>query len=572
MQKTFINLDGIKVGRITKIQDNIITVTGLRNCFLGEMIVFHFPNNFNCYATVAVIEDHKAIKLVLVKGSQTELSEGTAAYRAYRVVQTIVGFGVLGKVVTSLGDLVDDDENADTKTVLMNDYLNVEYSNIFTKSPSIIQRETVAIPFFTGVSTVDCFTPIGCGQRQLIIGDFNTGKTSLALTMLLNQRYIMNVVDKVWRGLEQKLAVSFAERALKFMPCIFVAVGKRRSEVLRIKKVLQSFDALHYTTIVFTSSEDVPTLQYYAPYAGCTIGEWFRERSYHALVIFDDLSQHAVAYRQISLLLRIPPGREAYPGDIFYVQARLLERGAQLSKACGAGSLTILPIIETKGGDISAYIPTNVISITDGQVFLSSSIINKGLRPGVNIGLSVSRVGSKAQYNSVKFVSKKVKRDYILYKTYEGLSKISSDMDPLLMAFVNRGTVIMKFLSQKLFQTVRLLHQVIAFYCISEGFFDNIDTTYIPLFFELYFKGYFMEGYLENNEELSKYLIVRNFVFAEAVFISSSLEPSLLDISQLSKLFSSFFKDQLLIKITTDKLYYNILLAAVRNNLVVKNL
>ena len=390
--------------------------------------------------------------------------------------------------------------------------------------------------------------------------------------MLLNQRYIINFVDKVWRGLEEKLSVSFSSRALKFMPCIFVAVGKRRSEVLRIKRVLQSFNAMYFTTIVFSSSEDVPSLQYYAPYAGCSIGEWFRARAYNALVIFDDLSQHAVAYRQISLLLRIPPGREAYPGDIFYVQARLLERGAQLSKACGAGSLTILPIIETKGGDISAYIPTNVISITDGQVFLSSNIINKGLRPGVNIGLSVSRVGSKAQYNCVKYVSKKIKRDYILYKTYEGLSKISSDMDPMLMAFVNRGVVIMKYLSQKLFKTVKLFHQVIAFYCLSEGFFDNLDAQHIPLFFELYFKGYFVEGYLENNEELFKFLINRNFVFAESVLIASSLEPSLNEISLLSKLFSAFFKDQLLVKITTDKLYYNILLSAVKNNLVVKNL
>jgi proton translocating ATP synthase F1 alpha subunit len=283
------------------------------------------------------------------------------------------------------------------------------------------------------------------------------------------------------------------------------------------------------------------------------------------------LSQHAIAYRQITLLLRIPPGREAYPGDIFYIQARLLERGAQLSKACGAGSLTILPIIETKGGDISAYIPTNVISITDGQVFLSGSIINKGLRPGVNIGLSVSRVGSKAQYNCVKYVSKKIKRDYMLYKTYEGLSKISSDMDPMLLSFVNRGIVIMKYLSQKLFVTVRLMHQVISFYCLSEGFFDALDTMYMPIFFELYFKGYFSEDYLESNEELFKFLIKRNFVFAESVFISSSIEPSLNEVSLLSRLFSNFFKEELLVKIEEDQLYYSILLNTIKGNLPIKD-
>lgn len=560
------------ISYIKKIQDTIITISALKNCFLGEVVVFNRADDHDIYASVSVIEDADNIKLVLVKGSQSELCENTPVFRTYSVVKTWVGFGMLGKVVNALGDLVEYDETIDPKTMILNDFFSVELANIFTKSPSIIERETVATPFFTGLSTIDCFTPIGCGQRQLLIGDFNTGKTSLALTMLLNQRYIINFVDKVWRGLEEKLAVSFASRALKFMPCIFVAIGKRRSEVLRIKLILQSFNTLYFTTVVFSSSEDVPALQYFAPYAGCAIGEWFRSRAYNALVIFDDLSQHAVAYRQMTLLLRIPPGREAYPGDIFYVQARLLERGAQLSKACGAGSLTILPIIETKGGDISAYIPTNVISITDGQVFLSSTIINKGLRPGVNIGLSVSRVGSKAQYNSVKYVSKKIKRDYVLYKAYEGLSKISSDMDPTLMAYVTRGTVIMKYLSQKLFKTVKLLHQVISFHCITEGLLDTINLEYVQLFFELYFKGYFVDSYLDNNEELFKYLINRNAVFAESVFIASSIEPSLKEVSNLSNLFASFFKFSLLPKISTDKLYYNILIAAVKNNLIIKNI
>jgi len=261
-------------------------------------------------------------------------------------------------------------------------------------------------------------------------------------------------------------------------------------------------------------------------------------KAYTTLVIFDDLSQQAVAYRQITLLLRQPPGREAYPGDIFYVQSRVLERGAQLSKKCGTGSITIIPLIETKGGDIASFIPTNVISITDGQVFLSSNIINKGLRPGVNIGLSVSRVGSKAQYNCIKYVSKKIKRDYVLYKTYESLSKISSDMDPVLLGFVNRGNTILTFFSQKLFQTVRIVHQTISFFCLSEGYLDEVNLKYVHLFFELYFKAYFVEGYLEDSEELMKYLITRDLVFVESIFIAISIEPSIKDIITLSKAFT----------------------------------
>jgi len=295
-------------------------------------------------------------------------------------------------------------------------------------------------------------------------------------------------------------------------------------------------------------------------------------KSYNALVIFDDLSQHAVAYRQITLLLRRPPGREAYPGDIFYVQARLLERGAQLSKQYGAGSVTIIPLIETRGGDIAAYIPTNVISITDGQVFLSGSIINKGLRPGINLGLSVSRVGSKAQFNCIKYVSKRIKRDYMLFKTYESLSKISSDMDPMLLTYVRRGNTIIKFLSQKLFQTVRVVHQTIAFECLSSGYLDDIDHKYIQLFFDIYFKGFFVEAYLTDSEKLFKYLTLKNLIFTEAVFISASVEPLLGEITSMSKLFTYFFKTQVLSRITGDynNAYYNLLTSLVKQRVFFK--
>jgi proton translocating ATP synthase F1 alpha subunit len=296
-------------------------------------------------------------------------------------------------------------------------------------------------------------------------------------------------------------------------------------------------------------------------------------KSYNTLVIFDDLSQHAVAYRQITLLLRRPPGREAYPGDIFYVQARLLERGAQLSKQCGAGSVTIIPLIETRGGDIAAYIPTNVISITDGQVFLTSSIINKGLRPGINLGLSVSRVGSKAQFNCIKYVSKKIKRDYMLFKTYESLSKISSDIDPMLITYVRRGNTILKYLSQKLFQTVRIAHQTIAFQCLSAGYLDDMDHRYLQLFFDLYFKGFFVEAYLEDTEKLFKYLILRELAFIESVFITASIEPLLSEVTKLSKLFISFFTTQILTKIAGDynNIYYNLISSLAKQRLFFKN-
>lgn len=547
-------------------------VNGLRKCYIGEVIVFNQSNDYEIIASVANVDDENTSRLIIVKGTQVELSQDVLAFRTFHPLKTQTGFGVLGKVITPLGDLVDDNEDEDPKTIVLNNFFNIELTNIMAKSPSIIERETVAIPFHTGVSIVDCFTPIGCGQRQLVIGDINTGKTSLSLTMLLNQRFILNFVDKVWRGLETTLAISYASRALKFMPCIFVAIGKRRSEVLRLKRVLLAYNAMYYTTIVFTSSEDVPALQFFAPYAACAIGEWFMKKAYNTLVIFDDLSQQAVAYRQITLLLRRPPGREAYPGDIFYVQSRLLERGAQLSKKCGTGSLTVIPLIETKGGDIAAYIPTNVISITDGQVFLSSSIINKGLRPGVNIGLSVSRVGSKAQYNCIKYVSKKIKRDYILYKTYESLSKISSDMDPMLLGYVNRGNTILNFFSQKLFQTVRIVHQSLAFFCLSEGYLDEVNLKYVHLFFELYFKSYFVEGYLDEIEELMKYLITRNIVFIESIFIAISIEPSLKEIIILSKAFTSYFKIKLLPRLNDDidDLYYNLLRASVKNKVAIK--
>jgi len=266
---------------------------------------------------------------------------------------------------------------------------------------------------------------------------------------------------------------------------VYVAIGKKRSEIVRIRKVLISNGAFNYTCLVFTSADDLAALQYIAPYSGCTIGEWFRDRGYHSLVVYDDLSQHAVSYRQISLLLRRPPGREAYPGDIFFIHSKLLERACQLSKRSGGGSLTALPIIETRGGDVSGYIATNVISITDGQIFLTVSLINKGIRPAVDIGLSVSRIGSKAQFPAMRSITKKAKRDYALFKMYEGLVKVGQ-VDDTIKGFVNRGLQLVTLFKQRLYETQPFYKQVISLYSICNGYLDSVEVRNVNMYFSMF--------------------------------------------------------------------------------------
>lgn len=496
-------------GVISTIQDNIIIVTGLANVSVGELVNFLDPSDSSIQGYAMNIES-EIVKVVLIKGSQKFLSQGQFAYRAYYMPTTKAGFGVLGQILTPLGVVINNSDFSMEDLVRIKTYAT-EIVPIFQRSAGIIERDPVARPFLTGVTSIDCFLPIGCGQRELIIGDNNTGKTSLAVTIILNQRQFINNYYSRWRSFEYSSSFIRTDVFSDFAPCIYVFVGKKRSEGVRLKNVFEKNKTLNYITFMFSSSDDLASIQYLAPYAGTALGEWFRDRGYHAAIVYDDLSEHAVAYRQISLLLRRPPGREAYPGDIFFIHSRLLERSSQISKKISGGSLTALPIIETKGGDISGYIPTNVISITDGQVFLSTRLFNEGVRPAIDLGLSVSRVGSKAQYNAMKHVCKKIKNDYALYRAYASLAKVSSDLDPILLTYIARGIKLNSFFVQGLYQTVRLSRQVIALHSFGKGYLDNISSEWIPTFFKLLFSGLFFKSYTKSSSfsatNLSKYFV-----------------------------------------------------------------
>jgi len=491
-------------GKIISIQDNIILASGLNNTFLGEVVKFKTPGS-EIVGQVLNLE-RNIVRIVIIKGSQSEIESGDSIHRTFKDAKTKVGFGVLGKLMSPLGDIINE-EDFNKKDIIYSEWMEMEYLPVERGAPGIIERETVKIPFLTGINAVDCFIPIGCGQRELIIGDHSTGKTSFAITSIINQKKSNNILNNQWRTAENKITsedgithgYSLLYKHSSLVPCIYVGVGQKRSEIARIKKLLETTQAIQYTSIVFTSSDEPASIQFIAPYAGCTIGEWYRDNGYKAVAIYDDLSQHAVAYRQMSLLLRRPPGREAYPGDVFYVHSRLLERAAQMHRNLGGGSLTALPIIETRGGDISAYIPTNVISITDGQIFLSSDLSNKGVRPAINIGLSVSRVGSSAQTPLMRELSRKLKGNYAFYSNYKGVDKLGGDVDPIILSYINRGVRIDEFFKQGLYEPLTYIKQVIGVYCLINGLVDPIESKYIDIFFNLLFSNEFSEKYMKPN-------------------------------------------------------------------------
>lgn len=401
MNNNFNLVKGDKVGIVKRIFDYFIIAEGLDTAFIGEVVCFKYKNS-SIKGQILNLEK-KEVKIALLKGDQSQIQINDVIYRTHKTIEVTVGMSVLGRVTSPLGETLNASEFSRHEYIYKN-AVNRKLFSIERDAATIIERETVRKPFMTGINAVDFFTPVGCGQRELVIGDNNTGKTSLCVTVIMNQCYWNNVVNGVWRKLEDKLRT---EAHQSLVPCIYVWVGARRSEAMRLKNLLKVSKALSFTAIIFTAADEPAALQYIAPYSGVSIGEWFRDKGHNALVIFDDLSQQAVAYRQMSLILRRPPGREAYPGDIFYIHSRLLERAGQLNKNKGGGSVTALPVVETKAGDISSYIPTNVISITDGQVFLSLELINKGQRPAISLGLSVSRVGSSAQYPAITDLAKK---------------------------------------------------------------------------------------------------------------------------------------------------------------------
>jgi F-type H+-transporting ATPase subunit alpha len=393
---------------------------------------------------------------VVIFGDSREVKEGDTVKRTGKIVQVPTGMGLLGRVVDALGNPIDG----------KGPIKDVTYQKVETQAPGIIERKSVHEPMQTGIKVIDALIPIGRGQRELIIGDRQTGKTALAIDAIINQKNTNHA----------------AKNDSEKLFCIYVAIGQKRSTVVQIVKRLEEAGALDYTIVVAATASDAAPLIYLAPYTGCTMGEYFRDNAKNALIVYDDLSKHAIAYRQMSLLLRRPPGREAYPGDVFYLHSRLLERAAKMSDKRGAGSLTALPIIETKAGDVSAYIPTNVISITDGQIFLETELFFKGIRPAVNIGLSVSRVGSAAQIKAMKQVAGSIKLDLAQFREMEAFAQFGSDLDASTQNLISRGQRLTELLKQPQYTPFAVEEQVVAIYAGVKGYLDKIAVKDVARF------------------------------------------------------------------------------------------
>jgi F-type H+-transporting ATPase subunit alpha len=549
MNNTLISTDTI--GKVKKIFDYFVIAEGLDAAYVGEVVNF---KNKNSGLTGQILNlEKKEVKIALLKGEQSELEINDLIFRTYKTVEISVGRSVLGRVMDPVGECLNVSE-FDRHEYLFNEAIVTEKFEIERNSPGIIDREPVRKPFMTGINVIDFFIPIGCGQRELVIGDNNTGKTTLCITTILHQKHWNNEIHLLWREIEGLLKTL---THFTLMPCVYVWVGARKSEAARLKNLLKVSNALNYTTVVFTSADQPAALQYLAPYSGVSISEWFQEQGHDSLVVFDDLSQHAVAYRQMSLILRRPPGREAFPGDVFYVHSKLLERASQLNKNKGGGSVTALPVIETKAGDISSYIPTNVISITDGQVFLSLELINKGIRPAVSIGLSVSRVGSSAQYPAMNNLSRQLKSDYALYNTYSGVQKLGGSVDESVKQYISRGEKIIDLFKQGVYHSYRLYDQVIMFFSLVNGFVDLVDTKYLKLFFSLKFNKLIASKYIKAS--YAHYLMYTNEI--EAFFRSEGIDFFKEDLKKWNLAFKSFFYRNILPRLLADKndKYFNMM-------------
>jgi F-type H+-transporting ATPase subunit alpha len=439
-----------EVGQVLSVGDGIARVYGLDNVQAGEMV--EFPGGIRGMA-LNLEADNVG---VVIFGSDATIKEGDTVKRTRAIVDVPVGRGLLGRVVDPLGTPLDG----------KGEITNVaERRRVDVKAPGIIPRKSVNEPMQTGLKAIDSLIPIGRGQRELIIGDRQTGKTALAIDTIINQKSVNESNDE-----KQKLY------------CIYVAIGQKRSTVAQIVKTLTDAGAMDYTTVVAATASDPAPLQFLAPFGGCTMGEWFRDNGMHALLIYDDLSKQAVAYRQMSLLLRRPPGREAFPGDVFYLHSRLLERAAKMSDAFGGGSLTALPIIETQANDISAYIPTNVISITDGQIFLETDLFYQGIRPAVNAGLSVSRVGSSAQIKAMKQVAGTIKLELAQYREMAAFAQFGSDLDAATQRLLNRGARLTELLKQPQFSPLTVEEQVVSIFAGVRGYLDKLAVTDVGRF------------------------------------------------------------------------------------------
>ncbi len=440
-----------EIGQVLSVGDGIARVYGLDNVQAGEMV--EFPGGIMGMALNLEVDN---VGVVLF-GSDRDIKEGDTVKRTGAIVEVPVGKELLGRVVDPLGNPIDGKGPIKTKT----------HARVDVKAPGIIPRKSVHEPMATGLKAVDALIPVGRGQRELIIGDRQTGKTAIILDTMLNQKPIHQNGPE-----EDKLY------------CVYVVCGQKRSTVAQFVKVLEDNGALDYSIIVAATASDPAPLQFLAPFSGCTMGEYFRDNGMHALIGYDDLSKQAVAYRQMSLLLRRPPGREAYPGDVFYLHSRLLERAAKLNDDNGSGSLTALPVIETQGNDVSAFIPTNVISITDGQIFLETDLFYQGIRPAVNVGLSVSRVGSAAQIKAMKQVAGKIKGELAQYREMAAFAQFGSDLDAATQRLLNRGARLTELLKQPQFSPLKTEEQVVVIYAGVNGYLDAIDLNKVGEFEE----------------------------------------------------------------------------------------
>ena len=439
-----------EIGKVLSVGDGIARIYGLDNVEAGEMVEF---DDGSKGMALNLESDNVG---VVIFGDDRKIKEGSTVKRTGSIVDAPVGKELLGRVVDGLGNPIDGKGSLGDK---------VKRQRVEVKAPGIIPRQSVSEPMQTGLKAIDTLIPIGRGQRELIIGDRQTGKTAVAIDAIINQKSINESDDEK-----------------KKLYCIYVAIGQKRSTVAQIVKTLDDAGAMKYTTVVSATASDAAPLQFLAPYTGCTIGEYFRDNGMHALIIYDDLSKQAVAYRQMSLLLRRPPGREAYPGDVFYLHSRLLERAAKLSDANGGGSLTALPIIETQAGDVSAYIPTNVISITDGQIFLETELFNQGIRPAVNVGLSVSRVGSAAQTKAMKKVAGSIKLELAQYREMAAFAQFGSDLDASTQQLLNRGAKLTELLKQYQYSPMTVAEQVISVFTGVRGYLDDVELKDIKSF------------------------------------------------------------------------------------------
>ena len=438
-----------EVGQVLSVGDGIARVYGLDNVQAGEMVEFE-----NGIRGMALNLESDNVGIVIF-GSDREIKEGQTVKRTRAIVDVPVGKELLGRVVDALGNPIDG--KGPIKAA--------KRARVDVKAPGIIPRKSVHEPMATGLKAIDALIPIGRGQRELIIGDRQTGKTAVALDTILNQKALNQGNDE-----KQKLY------------CVYVAIGQKRSTVAQFVKVLEEQGAMEYTIVVAATASDAAPMQFLAPFAGCAMGEFFRDNGMHAVIIYDDLSKQAVAYRQMSLLLRRPPGREAYPGDVFYLHSRLLERAAKMNDTLGAGSLTALPVIETQANDVSAYIPTNVISITDGQIFLETDLFYQGIRPAVNVGLSVSRVGSSAQTKAMKKVAGKIKGELAQYREMAAFAQFGSDLDAATQRLLNRGSRLTELLKQAQFSPLKMEEQVVVIWAGTNGYLDALPLNRIKAF------------------------------------------------------------------------------------------